>query len=142
MCGKRGNKRCAKLGHIIPCDTHEGRYYSRYYECVSCVAAAAREDKAAKQQHAKALAEETIDHDACHPNKKSTTAKKLKHLKKIQSKEMQSTEKNGKQQQRWEGRGKRKRKAKNSSAEGGGASHNKDGEAPKKAIPMVTIGRN
>lgn len=46
MCGKKGNKRCVKLRHIIPCEKHEGRYYSRYYSCVSCSAAAAREEKA------------------------------------------------------------------------------------------------
>lgn len=47
MCGKKGNKRCVKLRHIIPCEKHEGRYYSRYYPCVSCSAAAAREEKKA-----------------------------------------------------------------------------------------------
>lgn len=49
VCGKKGNKRCAKLKHIIECGKHEGRYYSRYHGCVACSAAATREEKAAKE---------------------------------------------------------------------------------------------
>lgn len=136
MCGKRGNKRCAKLQHIFPCEKHEGRYYSRYHSCVSCTAAAAREEKAAKQ-HAKAKAEvdENNDHGIAYHAKKCPKTRKLKHRK-----EGQSTEKNGDEQQpqRWEGRGKRKRKGKENVG-GDEASHREGGDVHKEAGLVLTV---
>lgn len=37
-----------KLGHLIECEVHRGKYHSRIHECVSCAEACAREEKAAK----------------------------------------------------------------------------------------------
>ncbi|POS76119.1 hypothetical protein DHEL01_v205478 [Diaporthe helianthi] len=49
VCAKKGNRRCVKLGHLIECDIHKGKYHSRLFECVSCVEAHAREEKATKK---------------------------------------------------------------------------------------------
>lgn len=51
VCFKKGNKRCVKLGHLIECEIHRGKYHSRIHECVSCAEACAREEKAAKKDH-------------------------------------------------------------------------------------------
>lgn len=48
VCSKKGNRRCVKLGHLIECDIHKGKYHSRLFECVSCAEACAREEKATK----------------------------------------------------------------------------------------------
>lgn len=49
VCSKKGNRRCVKLGHIIECDIHKGKYHSRLFDCVSCAEACAREEKATKK---------------------------------------------------------------------------------------------
>lgn len=48
VCGKKGNRRCMKLRHIIECDTHKGRYHSKFNDCVSCAEARARKERASK----------------------------------------------------------------------------------------------
>ncbi|KAG8163641.1 hypothetical protein KVR01_006938 [Diaporthe batatas] len=49
VCSKKGNRRCVKLGHIIECDIHKGKFHSRLFVCVSCSEACAREEKAIKR---------------------------------------------------------------------------------------------
>ncbi|ROV95843.1 hypothetical protein VSDG_05167 [Cytospora chrysosperma] len=49
VCGKKGNRRCVKLGHIIECEIHKGRYHIKFNNCVSCVQARAREQRAMKE---------------------------------------------------------------------------------------------
>lgn len=58
VCSKKGNRRCVKLGHLIECEIHRGKYHSRIHECVSCAEACAREEKAAKKDHGSCNAEE------------------------------------------------------------------------------------
>ncbi|ROV94814.1 hypothetical protein VPNG_09301 [Cytospora leucostoma] len=48
-CGKKGNQRCVKLRHIFECDTHKGRFHSKYNECVACVEARVRNEKAKRR---------------------------------------------------------------------------------------------
>lgn len=58
VCSKKGNKRCVKLGHLIECGIHKGKYHSRIHECVSCAEACAREEKVAKKDHSSCSAED------------------------------------------------------------------------------------
>lgn len=67
-----------KLKHIIECETHTGRYHSRYHKCVACCAAAvrqAREQDAAKKASA-------AQNDEQHPPASPARAKKTKGAKK------------------------------------------------------------
>lgn len=57
VCAKKGNRRCVKLGHLIECDIHKGKYHSIRFECVSCAEACAREEKATKKDQGPCSAE-------------------------------------------------------------------------------------
>lgn len=132
VCGKKGNKRCAKLRHIIPCEKHEGRYYSRYHGCVSCSAAAAREEKAlAKLVLQPAANKAVVDASSdecrgveddraekqnvkiCHNDKRKGQGKK--ECQKRKKKKNKDEKKQVIREQRWEGRGRRRRKVRESS---------------------------
>lgn len=131
MCGKKGNRRCAKLRHIIPCEKHEGRYYSRYHGCVSCSAAAAREEKALAKVVLQPAANKAVVHassDECRDAEKDGRAEEPsvkighndKYSKGQQGKKEYPKRKKAKKnktdnkkqvphEQRWEGRGRRRR---------------------------------
>ncbi|KKY35062.1 hypothetical protein UCDDA912_g05012 [Diaporthe ampelina] len=58
VCAKKGNRRCVKLGHLIECEIHKGKFHSQIHKCVSCAEACAREEKAAKKDRSDCSAEE------------------------------------------------------------------------------------
>ncbi|KAG6368209.1 hypothetical protein INS49_002410 [Diaporthe citri] len=68
----KGNRRCVKLGHLIECEIHRGKYHSRIHQCVSCAEACAREEKAAKK-----------DHGSCSPKDKSKQQQKSRKSGKV-----------------------------------------------------------
>ncbi|KAI3391302.1 hypothetical protein diail_7633, partial [Diaporthe ilicicola] len=57
VCARKGNRRCLKLGHLIECDIHRGKFHSRIHSCVSCAEARAREEKAARKDDGSSDAE-------------------------------------------------------------------------------------
>lgn len=92
VCSKKGNKRCVKLGHLIECETHEGKYHSRIHECVSCAEACVREEKAAKKDYSSCNAEDK--------NKQQQKSKKSGRVKGSHEKTMKQLRKEKREQKR------------------------------------------
>lgn len=74
-----------KLGHLIECEIHRGKYHSRIHECVSCAEACAREEKAAKKDHGACNAEEK--------NKQQQKRRKSGKIKGVHEKSMKQLRK-------------------------------------------------
>lgn len=92
VCFKKGNRRCVKLGHLIECEIHRGKYHSRIHECVSCAEACAREAKAAKKDHG--------SYDAEDKNKQQQKSKKSGKIKGTHEKTMKQLRKEKREQKR------------------------------------------
>ncbi|KAL2291278.1 hypothetical protein FJTKL_13900 [Diaporthe vaccinii] len=92
VCSKKGNRRCVKLGHLIECEIHRGKYHSRIHECVSCAEACAREEKAAKKDHGSCNAEEK--------NKQQQKRRKSGKVKGVHEKTMKQLRKEVRDQKR------------------------------------------
>lgn len=92
VCSKKGNRRCVKLGHLIECEIHRGKYHSRIHECVACAEACAREEKAAKKDHGSCSAEDE--------NKQQQKSRKSGKVKGVHEKTMKQLRKEMRDQKR------------------------------------------
>lgn len=92
MCSKKGNRRCLKLGHLIECEVHRGRYHSRIHGCVSCAEARARDQKVAKKDHNSSNVE--------HEDKKQQKNAKRAKVKSAHEKTMKQLRKEMRQKKR------------------------------------------
>lgn len=92
VCSKKGNRRCVKLGHLIECEIHRGKYHSRIHECVSCAEACAREEKAAKKDQSSCSTEDK--------NKQQRKSRKSGKAKGVHEKTMKQLRKEMRDQKR------------------------------------------